>query len=61
MFFKHGVSDSTGPRTAQGLTKAALEAAQSAVNQRLSGGGSGSRSSGGSGGGKVSLMSFHSF
>ena len=44
-----------GPRTAQGLTKAALEAAQSAVNQRLSGGGGGSRSSGS--GGKVSLSS----
>ena len=43
----------SGPRTAQGLTKAALEAAQSAVNQRLSGGGSGSRSSGS--GGKVSF------
>lgn len=36
-----------GPRTAQGLIKAALEAAQSAVNQRLSGGGQSSR------GGKV--------
>ena len=42
---------SSGPRTAQGLTKAALEAAQSAVNQRMSGGG-GSKSSGG---GKVSF------
>ena len=28
-----------GPRSAQGLTKAAMDAAQSAVNQRLSGGG----------------------
>lgn len=42
-----------GPRTAQGLTKAAIEAAQKAVNEKLSGGGSG-RSSGGGGGGQVS-------
>ncbi|CAB4029224.1 disulfide-isomerase A6 [Paramuricea clavata] len=43
---KNSPVDYNGPRTAPGLTKAALEAAQSAVNQRLSGGG-GSRSSGG--------------
>lgn len=36
-----------GPRTAQGVTKAALEAANSAVNQRLSGGGGSGRKSGG--------------
>lgn len=43
-----------GPRTAQGLTRAALDAAQSAVNQRLSGGsGHQSRS------GKVLWTSIH--
>lgn len=51
---KNSPIDYNGPRTAAGLTKGGLNAAQSAVDQRLSGGG-GSSSGRQSSGGKVRL------